>query len=188
MKEIFKEIWRPVKGFEGLYEVSNCGRVKRLISRGKTVNKILKQWIRNVYYAVALRKDKKTKVYSVHRLVAEAFIPNPDNLPCVNHKDENKVNNCVDNLEWCTNKYNQNYGTLPQRRSKFNAKQVASMDDNGNIIEIFSSIMEVEKILKSRGIAVNFGNIAKVCRKEKCMKNGKWYERRKAGGYHWEFM
>lgn len=108
-----KEIWKPIKGYEGLYEVSNLGRVKSLRR-----NSILKAVLHNGYLIVSLRNNGITQQCRVHRLVAEAFILNPYNLPCVNHKDEIKTNNKVDNLEWCSVKYNTNYGTGIQRRAE----------------------------------------------------------------------
>ena len=93
------EIWRPVVGYEGLYEVSNFGRVKSLgntlkCSRFKGIVTIMKQEVSNFgYYRVSLRKDRKYKHWGVHRLVAIAFLPNPDNLPIINHKDCNPKNN-----------------------------------------------------------------------------------------------
>ena len=111
-----KEIWKPIKGYEGLYMVSNWGRVKS-IKFGK--ERILKPVTNSSgYLLVGLYKNNIEKKYSVHRLVAEAFIPNPYNLPQLNHRDENKLNNNVDNLEWCTNEYNINYGTRTERYSK----------------------------------------------------------------------
>ena len=118
MKE---EHWLPVVGYEGLYEVSSLGRVRSIITE-----KILKpgrcgkKGSRNYKYlhVVLYDKNKSKHNYKVHRLVAIAFIPNPLNLPQVNHKDENPENNCVDNLEWCTNKYNCNYGTRNERQGK----------------------------------------------------------------------
>ena len=117
------EEWRDIEGYEGLYQVSNLGRVKSLArvvirSDGKpnTVNeKILKYGMNRGYCAVVLCKDGKKKMYKVHRLVAMAFLRNPHNLPEVNHKDEDKKNNCVDNLEWCTSLYNINYGSHNER-------------------------------------------------------------------------
>lgn len=112
-----KEIWRDIKGFEGLYQISTLGRVKRLLHkrRGNTKHvleeMILKPYYHNEYLRINLHKNGKNTHHKIHRLVAEAFIPNPKNLPQVNHKDEDKFNNCVDNLEWCTNWYNSNYGT-----------------------------------------------------------------------------
>lgn len=108
------EIWRPVIGYEGLYEVSSYGRVRgldRFDGRNKITGKILSvNYEKNGYCSVALSKYGNMKRHKIHRLVAQAFIPNPDNLPQVNHKDENKENNRVENLEWCTAKYNINYG------------------------------------------------------------------------------
>ena len=123
------EEWREIKGYEGLYEVSNLGRVRRLdgivntdiknVSKRFLKGRILKPSTNsNGYYRVILSKDSKTKMHFIHRLVAVAFLPNPDNLPCVNHKDENPKNNSVWNLEWCTQKYNMNYGTVRERMSK----------------------------------------------------------------------
>lgn len=117
-----EEIWVDIKGYEGLYQVSNLGRVKsleRIDSLGhKRKEKIFKPQKNKGYLRVSLWKDGKGKKYSIHRLVAIAFIPNPDNLPEVNHKDENKFNNNVDNLEWCTVAYNNTYGTRIQRFSE----------------------------------------------------------------------
>ena len=119
-----KEIWRPIKGYENLYEISSRGRIKSVdrYVKGRYGNlRFQKGGIRKTtcnsrgYPAIALCKDGKYKMFNIHRLVAKAFIPNPDNLPEINHKDENKENNCVDNLEWCTRKYNMNYGTTQYR-------------------------------------------------------------------------
>lgn len=130
------EEWRDIKGYEGFYQVSNLGRVRSLDRYKNQVSKrgriypafcpgrILKQTYRGNYLRVNLYHLSGNGIsyngesFSVHRLVAEAFIPNPNNLPCINHKDENKENNCVDNLEWCTYKYNSNYGTIRERLSK----------------------------------------------------------------------
>lgn len=124
----FTEIWRDIGGYEGCYQVSNLGRVKSLPrlqkTRYKRISKerILKQFStgrEKDYRSVKLCKDGKEKTIQVHRLVAQAFIPNPDNLPCVNHKRESeKWNNCIENLEWCTYEYNNNYGTHNERCAK----------------------------------------------------------------------
>lgn len=112
------EIWKDIEGYEGLYQISSIGRIKALskkVGRGRqyqVAEKILKPQITpNGYLRLHLNKDGKRKYYSVHRLVAIAFIHNPNNYPQINHKDENKTNNNVINLEWCTPEYNANYGT-----------------------------------------------------------------------------
>ena len=125
-----KEIFKDIKGYEGLYQVSNYGRVKSLYriqimpTGGKRIieERILKT-IKNKkgYIGVHLSKNNKDKTVYIHRLVAQAFIPNPNNYPQVNHKDEDKTNNHVDNLEWCTAKYNSNYG---HRNDKIGRRKV----------------------------------------------------------------
>ena len=111
-----EEIWKDIKGYEGLYQVSNLGRVKSFnyMNTGKEKIKtptLQKKYTmkQGGYLQTTLYKNNKSKTVLVHRLVAEAFIPNPDNLPQVNHKDYNKTNNCVENLEWCSAKYNSNH-------------------------------------------------------------------------------
>ena len=111
------EIWKPVKGFAGLYEVSNKGNVRSLKwYGGSKVRELSQAENKKGYRQVNLCNGKGNMRY-VHRLVAEAFIPNPNNLPCINHKDENPRNNCVENLEWCDQKYNCNYGHHNERNS-----------------------------------------------------------------------
>ena len=123
-----KEIWKDILGYEGYYQVSNFGNVKsmdRIVERKNngTGNLPLKSRILSLntyprgYKRVTLRKNNISKSFFVHRLVAEAFIPNPNNYPYVNHKDENPSNNHFDNLEWCINEYNIRNGKLGQRIS-----------------------------------------------------------------------
>lgn len=119
------ETWKDIKGYEGLYQVSTMGRVKSLKRTRKTngKNAVVRERILTPYtnpYGYVnyyLRREGEKKGYRINRLVAQTFIPNPNNLPYVNHKDENKLNNCVDNLEWCTALYNNNYGTRNKRIS-----------------------------------------------------------------------
>ena len=121
------EIWKDVAGFEGLYQVSNFGNVRsvtRLITRsdGKTYlkkGKRLKSFVTNKGYEYVMLNDFNSKQHlkTVHRLVAQAFVDNPDNLAVVNHKDENKLNNAAANLEWCTQSYNMTYNQVNQRIS-----------------------------------------------------------------------
>ena len=101
-----REIWKDIEGTEGKYQISNCGNVISNNYRGTKQAKLLKPTLLNGYLYVHVDGRLRT----VHRLVAEAFIPNPNGLPLINHKDENKTNNCVDNLEWCDHRYNLMYG------------------------------------------------------------------------------
>ena len=113
------EEWRPIEGYEGLYEVSNTGRVRSLDRYVRSKSKsyrlqkgsILSPFTTNGYLCVILQASQVTRKFRIHRLVAQAFLPNPDNLPEVNHRDEDKTNNRVDNLEFCDHKYNNNYGS-----------------------------------------------------------------------------
>ena len=142
------EIWKDIDGYEGLYQISNEGRVKSLKYNHTNEEKFLKaKRNRNGYLLVGLCKDGKPKKKLVHRLVAEAFIENPNGLPQVNHKDENKMNNCVENLEWCDASYNTNYGTRNERSAKARtngkrSKQVCQYDLNWNLIRIWPSTKE----------------------------------------------
>ena len=113
------EIWRDVVGYEGFYEVSNLGRVKNVKSR-----LILTPLNTKGYEALTLCKEGKRKQLYIHRLVAMAFIPDPNNYPLINHKDEVTNNNVVENLEWCTQKYNMNYGTVINRLQNMFGKPV----------------------------------------------------------------
>jgi len=147
------EIWKDIKGYEGLYQVSNMGRVKSLERTLINMNgqkrhwkeRILKQRpTRNGYLQVDLCNISCTrKTLSVHRLVCEAFHENPKNKPCVNHIDENKANNVVSNLEWCTVKENCNHGTRNARM----AKSVGQYTRDGKLVKVWQSIMEVERQL-----------------------------------------
>ena len=114
-----KQIWKEIPNYEGKYQVSNTGKVRSLNYKRTGKTKILKiREDKNGYTVVTLTKNSKKKTYSVHRLVAQAFIPNPNDLPEVNHKDENPANNFYTNLEWCTHEYNINYGTHNEKVSK----------------------------------------------------------------------
>lgn len=126
MKNINLEIWKDIPDYEGRYQASNSGKIKslkRTVIRGRgsesiVIERILKPNIKRGYYTVGLSTQGKIKYITIHRLIAITFIPNPDNLPQVNHKDENKTNNCVDNLEWCTCLYNIQYGTGIKRHGE----------------------------------------------------------------------
>ena len=117
-----KEIWLNIEGYSN-YMISNYGRVKSLNYRRTGKEKILSlKKDKKGYYYITLCKNGECKTFKVHRLVAKAFIPNPNNYPQVNHKDENPSNNCVENLEWCTNEYNLNYGKCQEKRIKSRQK------------------------------------------------------------------
>lgn len=141
-----KKSWKSIKGYEGFYEISNYGEIKSLYNyRGK--NNILKPRLKKGYYQIGLRKNGIRKWYAIHRLTAIAFIPNPNNLPQINHKDENKLNNKIDNLEWCTASYNNCYGTRIKRAIKTNKlkKKVIQYDLNGNKLNTFESISSASR-------------------------------------------
>ena len=138
-KEVVKikrvlEIWKNIEGYEGEYQVSNTGKVRSLKN-----NLILKQQCdRYGYFNVRLYKKTKGKTIRVHRLVAKAFIPNTSNLNVVNHIDENPQNNNVENLEWCTQKYNANYGNAQVKRLKTRTKPLIAINTKTGFIREFN--------------------------------------------------
>jgi len=125
------------------------------------------------YEMVGLCKNGKQKHFFVHRLVAEAFIPNPDNKPYINHKDENKTNNSVDNLEWCTSRENNTHGTRLQRIAESNKKEVLQLDENGNIINRWKSQTDA-----GRALGLDKRNI------NACLKG----RRSRCGGFKWRYV
>lgn len=148
------EEWKPINEFEGYYEVSNLGRVKscqRVIHRKTTsitVNeRILKLRNNKGYMSVCLRKNKKSYWKQVHRLVAEAFIPNPNNYPIVNHKDENPSRNIVTNLEWCTKSYNNSYNGARVRAAIPRRMEVLQFTLDGVLIKEWSHTREAAETL-----------------------------------------
>ena len=136
---------KDIAGYEGLYAVTSCGKVWSYRNE-----KFLTPFTdKDGYLHVNLHKDDKMKKYKVHRLVAAAYIPNPDNLPQVNHKDENKANNCLQNLEWCDCKYNINYGTHNKKVSNSLKKAILQYDLDGNFIREWASARDVGKEVRS---------------------------------------
>lgn len=151
-----QEIWKSVIGYEDKYQVSNFGRIKSRNYNHTKEEKILKLSTDNKgYLTVTLWSNDKGKTYKVHRIVADTFIPNNYNLPCVNHKDENKQNNHIKNLEWCTYSYNNTYGTRIERISVKNRKKVICLTTG----EIFNSINEA-----GRKMNIDCGDISRCCR------------------------
>ena len=174
------EIFKDIKDLEGLYQVSNFGQILSLNYRGTGKPKLLKPGNVKGYLKVSLSKDGKPKTFQIHRLVAEAFIPNPENLPEVNHKDEDKTNNFVGtpendykdgNLEWCTREYNINYGTIKQRLSKARSKKVLQLSISGELIREWKSIADCGRN------GFNQGEVCKCCRGE----------RKSHKGFRWEY-
>ena len=160
------ENWKEVVGFEGLYEVSDLGRVRSLVQRNRRKPGILTPGDNGWgYLVVNLYKDGKRKAMKVHRLVAEAFLPNPLNLETVNHRDENKTNNSASNLEWMRNKDNVTYSQ---------ARPVQMFDKSTNeLLATFPSTMEA-----SRQTGIYQGNICRCCR-------GKL---KSTGGFVWKYV
>lgn len=177
-----EEIWKDVAGYEGLYQVSNMGRVKTLRKKvGTTIRKekILKQYNENGYLNVRLYKEKYKGVHCrVHRLVASAFCENDDAVSKieVNHKNENAFDNRADNLEWCTPIYNKTYGTRLCRIALANQKHVACFDREGKFIKEFPSLYDAGKW--ACGKEVGFSNIS-ACARGKTST---------AYGYRWRFV
>ena len=174
-----QEIWVDIKGYEGLYQASNLGNIKSLLT-----SKILKATINSSgYFKVELHKKGKTKVLYVHRLIASAFIPNPENKPQVNHKNGDKLCNSIDNLEWVTRSENQKHAIKNGLRSpspmlgrfgklNHNSKSILQCDVSGNIIRKWDSIAEA-----SRYYGCNCSSISNVL-------NG---NRKTCKGYIWKY-
>ena len=175
------EIWRPIQGYEGLYEVSNLGNVKSL-SRNALLSKHRNN---RGYLSVSLYKENVGKHYLVHRLVAQAFINNPFNLPYVNHKDENPINNVVSNLEWCSQSYNVNYGSAQERLSskkisKKRGLKIAQYRAN-ILVKTYDSASQIQ-----RELGYNTTPILNCCRRG-YYRGGKWVSVSQSYGFVWKF-
>ena len=187
------EVWKDIEGYEGYYQVSNKGRVRSLdrfvaVSNKKYKNntrkrmsgKVLSPHLYNhgFYPAISLCKDNKWRTKRIHRLVAEAFIPNPNNYPQINHIDGNKQNNCVENLEWCTDRYNKDHAKendLYNHDPKVPTKSVVQLDKETNeYINRFDSIVDA-----ANKTGANQGRISGCCKN----KDG-FYT---SGGYKWMY-
>lgn len=180
MKEAFEE-WRDVAGYEGYYQVSNKGNV-RSVDREIECNggirlqkgKQLKPFVNKQGYRQVILNKKGMKLFRINRLVAQAFVPNPEGLPIVNHKDEDKGNDNAENLEWCTYLYNLTYNELHHRRNnknRSNSIAVVKIKD-GLVIDTYPSTREA-----ARSVNGNSGNISQCCRG---LKNS-------AYGFQWEY-
>lgn len=160
-----KEIWKDIEGYEGLYQISNFGNVKSLLFNHSSYSKLLSNRLVNGGYCqVVLYKNKNRKAFYVHVLVANAFIPNPSNLPEVNHKDGNKTNNNISNLEWVTPRENSlhavNTGlrTVPKGKEHYKSKRINQFDKLGNFIKVWESMSEISRVL-----GYSTSNIFKCC-------------------------
>ncbi len=179
------EIWKDIKDFEGYYQISNLGNVKSLIRKGNLHEKVLKPTKCTAgYLQVSLFKNNISYPRRIHRLIAEAFIPNPKNLPMINHINEIKTDNSVSNLEWCDNKYNCNHGTRTERIFlKERGRPVIQLSKQGEFIKEYPSAR-----IACKETGVSQEAIRRVC-------NGKYYESKAkkyynsifGGGFKWKW-
>lgn len=183
---MLKEIWKDVKDYEGFYQVSNLGKVRSLDRYTGCENgvrlvkgRILKQGLNlQGYPIVCLCVEDKRKTQRVHRLVATAFIQNDNHLPEVNHKDHDKTNNCVSNLEWCTRQYNVSYSddklkNKYRRKSGFSkAKKINQYDLEWNLLATYVGATSVEKLM----------NVPATTIRNRCIRGGQPFN-----GYYWRY-
>ena len=175
LENLLNEEWRDIEGYEGLYKVSNYGRVKNLpIWRKHKESKILKANKNRSkgYFKVTLCDNGSKVTRCIHRLVAKAFLSNHNNLPQINHKDEDKSNNHVDNLEWCTEKYNINFGYGKYKGAEHLRKKVLQFNKKMEFIKEWNSMTEAWRVCN-----VHKNNIMRCCQ-------GK---QKTAGGYIWKY-
>ena len=176
------EIWKDIPEYEGYYQISNTGSIRsldRVVEKGGRLHHIKGHQLRQSkthcgYYIIGLSKEDKRTYHSVHRLVADLFIPNPNNYPCVNHKDENKANNTVENLEWCTYLYNNTYSSRMERVMSKRRKSVIQLSLDGQVVNRFPSAKQA-----SIETGINYSVITEVCKNH--------YGRKTAGGFKWEY-
>ena len=182
------EVWKDVVGYEGLYQVSDRGNVYSVVrkdSRGRRIGGIILKPIqsRGGYPQVQLYKNGKVKTKYIHRLVTEAFIPNPEKLPEVNHKDENPSNNELSNLEWCDARYNNDYGTRIERIVEKTSKKVRAINvKTGEVIRFKSTAEAQRKGYNSGNISLASRGIYKNSNTGKLIADGCTYK-----GYRWSY-
>lgn len=189
IESLANETWKDVVGFEGLYKVSSLGRVysvpRERISKSGHRNVVYGgflslQTIKKGYLRIGLSKDDKHYNFLVHRLVAMAFIPNPNNYPQINHKNSDKSDNRVENLEWCTNEYNYHYGDRIKSFTRSYGVPVAQYTKDGKLVKEYEYASLAER---ETGISVH-NILAVVAGKKKPCRNG-MYTPRTAGGFVW---
>lgn len=172
-----KEIWKDIPDFSN-YQISNFGKVRRYNKASEYDKRIPKftylkpQKVKRGYLQVSLCKNGKQYKKTIHRLVALLFIPNPNNLPQINHKDENPSNNVVSNLEWCDNWYNCHYGNHIERVRISHFKRIGQYDLGNKLIRYWNSIIDA-----SNNLGIDSSSITKVCKNK----------RNTAGGYIWKY-
>ena len=176
-----KEIWKDIPGYEGYYQISNLGNAKslsrKIIDRNNKIRvlkeRILTQHINpSGHKQITLFKNGKDNRLYIHRLVASCFLENPLKLPFVNHIDQNPLNNCVSNLEWCTPGYNATYADAIEKRAMSNSKPVIQYDLNGNKLNEWPSAA-----VAGRTLNLHDGDIGKCCK----------HKAKTVGGFKWEF-
>ena len=182
------ETWKDVVGYEGLYEVSDKGKVHSVARKDSIGRKcggrmLTPRYDKDGYLRVTLHKNGKHKTRFIHRLVAGAFVPNPNGYSEINHRDENKVNNYANNLEWCTREYNNNYGTRSERSGQAQSKKVKAINIETNEVITFNSTVEVGR----KGY--DQGGVAKACRGVYKGRAGKLVggDGRTYKGYRWSY-
>ena len=163
-----KEVWKDIKGYEGVYQISNNGNLKSLERKvrdckgERIVNeRFMKFTVRSGYYNVVLRKQGHRESKQIHRLVAEAFIPNPNNFPIVNHKDHNRKNNCVANLEWCTQKHNVGWSRdkmCKPKRKTYSLTGEKYISKYGDKYRVCIARFNIDKKFKLLLEAINYRN------------------------------